>query len=767
MLQMSNFLKKYKWIYILPLVCVFLNGCKTDTTEHAGSRKNTTTKEKKIEVRAIPASTEQMVKELKAIASNTENKDMWYLNAQKAEYYEKKLASMEKDPSNWIQLSYLAANQWLNAGNYDRCLTLLNGLFDYLKTNRVRLKPEQITFLKELQAIAYMRKGEIENCLNDHNAYSCLLPIEGTGQHKQKEGSQEAIKIYEKLLGLDSENMGNRWLYNIAKMTLGQYPHAMNSKYLIPSKVFESEAKIDRFTDVAMGVGVAVNDISGSVIAEDFNGDYYLDLMVSSYGLDHQLHYFENDGKGGFIDKTVQAGLTGLWSGLNMVQADYNNDGYIDVLVLRGAWLNNDGKHPNSLLRNDGNGHFTDVTKEAGLYSLSPTQTASWGDYDNDGFVDLFVGNESVKNANFPSVLYHNNGDGTFTDKSKESGLEINAFIKGCSWGDVNQDGWLDLYVSNITGYNILMLNGGKNGKFKDIAHTTGTQEPLYSFPTWIFDFDQDGKEDIFVSGYDTRKYKVAHSEVAKDYVGIPTTSEKPRLYHNIGNGKFKEVSEQMNVDKVLFTMGCNFGDLNNDGYPDFYAATGSPNFKSLIPNRMFLNDRGTGFKDVTKVGGFGHLQKGHGVAFGDLDADGDQDVYVVLGGAYQGDNFMNALFENPGNSNKSITLKLVGTKCNTAAIGAQVRTIVIDKNGKEKSYYQRVSSGGSFGANTLRLEQGIGSARSIDRLEISWPGNPEIQVVKEIEIGGFYEVIEEKEAAKQIDLQSVKFKRGHQHMHH
>src|SRR5690606_2743621 len=146
---------------------------------------------------------------------------------------------------------------------------------------------------------------------------------------------------------------------------------------------------LKQFTDVAPQVGLDVNDLSGGGIIDDFNNDGYLDVMVSSWFPTHQMRYFVNNGDGSCTEKTEEAGLTGITGGLNMVQGDYNNDGFADVFVLRGAWLNELGEHPNSLLRNNGDETFTDVTHEAGVLSFHPTQTATWNDFNNDGWLDL------------------------------------------------------------------------------------------------------------------------------------------------------------------------------------------------------------------------------------------------------------------------------------------------------------------------------------------------------------------------------------------
>ncbi len=186
--------------------------------------------------------------------------------------------------------------------------------------------------------------------------------------------------------------------------------------------------------------------------------------------------------------------------------------------------------------------------------------------------------------------------------------------------------------------------------------------------------------------------------------------------------------------------MGCNFGDLDNDGWLDFYAGTGNPDFRTLVPNRMFRNDAGRSFQDVTTSGGFGHLQKGHGVAFGDLDNDGDQDVYLKVGGAFSGDLFHSALFENPGHGNHWITLRLIGDRDNRAAIGARVKAVVEDASGP-RTIYATVGSGGSFGGSTLQQEIGLGAAKRVKRLEVTWPATGQVQVLEDLDADQFLEI--------------------------
>lgn len=706
------------------------------------------------------SSNQEIAIELLQIAQDRSDINNWHLNKERAIQYDQSFQSAT-DVSQKLQLLFKSSDEWLKAGKYEESIKRMESLVTTIENNKLNLPAAQYNMLKEFLGVCYLRKGEIENCQANHNEYSCLMPIEKGGIHKQVDGSTKAKKIFLEILETDPHNHQIRWLYNLAEMTLGNYPDQVIKKYLIKAQVFNNDTEIERFTDVAMGVGIAVNEIAGSVIMEDFNNDYHLDILVSSYGLDDQLKYFENDGKGSFTNKTQSANLNGLVSGLNMLQADYNNDGFMDVLVLRGAWLGKQGNHPNSLLRNNGDGTFSDVTQESGLYSKFPTQTATWADFNNDGWIDVFIGNESSNSISAPSQLYFNNKNGTFTDVAAEKGVNLNLFIKGCTSGDIDNDGDVDLYISVIQGSNYLMENQGEQGNytFKNIANSNGTQNPQRSFPCWMFDYNQDGNLDIFVSGFDFGQFKTASGEVAKAYLGKATTAELPILFKNNGDRSFENVSSKVGVIEPLFTMGCNIGDINNDGYPDFYAATGTPDFSALIPNKMFLNIDGKRFGDVTTAAGLGHLQKGHGVAIGDIDNDGDQDIYNVLGGSYDGDNFMNALFLNPNNKNNWIKLKLIGVNSNKAAIGARIKFII-----GSKTYYSTVSSGGSFGANTLMVEKGLGAHRKIDRLEIKWPGSNELQIFDNIQVNACYEIVENKDM-KPIKIEKVEFNNsGHHH---
>ena len=288
---------------------------------------------------------------------------------------------------------------------------------------------------------------------------------------------------------------------------------------------------------------------------------------------------FDNDGKGSFIDVTERTGLVGVTGGLNLRHADYNNDGHMDFLILRGGWFRDQGKIPNSLIRNNGDGTFSDVTVKAGIYSKRPTQTAVWADFDLDGWLDLFIGNESIPqngaDFNFPSELFHNKGDGTFEEISVKAGLNINGFVKGSFGGDINNDGLPDLFASILQSPNRLFLNTSdeKGISFKDISPTANIAEPIVSFPTWMFDYNNDGWLDIFVSAYSDGTEDLP-AKVLRAY-GRTDDPFRPRLYRNNRNMTFTDVSSAAGLTEPAFTMGCNYGDLDNDGFPDFLPGDG------------------------------------------------------------------------------------------------------------------------------------------------------------------------------------------------
>jgi len=715
----------------------------------------------------------QLMDSIKSIIAKVNFRNHPYESEEKLKLIEQEVTSARTTNKLSARLYVEYGKALLEAGRSRDAIDVFEEILSRMPENKVI---NNITKnLHEALAISYMRLGEQINCRDNHSTESCLFPIKGKGIHQDVEGSQNAIIIYKNILKVFPDDLQSKWLLNLAYMTLGQYPKMVPKKLLISPAIFENDDEIPEFENISMYIGLDVNDLAGGVITDDFNNDGLIDILVSSWGMFGQIKYFENNGNGAFEDRTNTVGLEDLTGGLQMIQADYNNDGHLDLYVLRGAWrgLSTLGLLPNSLIKNNGDGTFSDVTIASGLYGIHPSQTATWFDANADGWLDLFVGNETHTTQELhPSELFLNLRDGTFTNIAPLVGVDLKAYIKGTTVGDINNDDRPDLYVSIINGPNKLFLNQPDTTRlgfsFKEITQSANVAEPIESFPTWFFDYNNDGLEDLFVSCYDTYLLRQPATEVAADYLGMPSNSDIPRLYQNLGNNQFKDVTKAVNLDHILPTMGCNYGDLDNDGFLDFYLGTGAPDYRAIVPNRMFRNQAGKRFQDVTHAGNFGHLQKGHGVSFADLDNDGDQDIYAVMGGAFSGDAFQNALFENPGTPNKSITLRLRGTISNRSAIGARIKLTVENQDGSVRDIYNTVSSGGSFGANSLQAEIGLGDAKSIKGIAVDWPnGTPEYIDYGTANFGSVIRIEEGKVKIEKVESIKFSFPKGHNTMSH
>jgi hypothetical protein len=613
-------------------------------------------------------------------------------------------------------------------------------------------------------AISYFRLGEQANCSSMHGPKSCLLPIEGSGIHQDKEGSRGAIREYLELLASNPGDLTSRWLLNVASMTLGEHPEKVPKQWLIPPEKFASEGGFLRFTNVAPSLNLGPPALAGGVVMDDFNGDGRPDLLISSSGLDparDQLRYFVNDGAGKFAERTKEAGLEGLIGGMNLLQADYDNDGRLDVLVLRGAGLLGElGDQPPSLLRNRGNGSFEDVTKAAGLLFLAPTQAGAWGDFDNDGFLDLFIGIESSaipgfevplyqelpKRTERPCKLFRNNGNGTFTDVAAAVGLNLTGYVKGGAWGDIDNDGWPDLAIAQGYGPALLFRNQAATKSKRRFAPPIEL-EPARSSSVVFFDYDQDGWLDLFVAGYSKIGSTYAAGQMAADLLGQPHTAELSRLYRNQGarsGAPLLDVTTTAHLDRVFIAAGCTTGDFDSDGWPDLYMSTGASDYRAVVPKRLLHNLEGKRFEDVSSAAGIAHLQKGSAVAAGDVDGDGDQDILQVLGGEYPGDIFPRALFMNPGGRNHWLTLQLEGTKTNRSAIGARIAVEVETPHGI-RTLHATVSSGGSYGGSTLAQEIGLGDAQRVIRVEVTWPVSGLHQKFENASLDRRFRIIESK----------------------
>jgi hypothetical protein len=669
--------------------------------------------------------------------------------------------SLRPLPTNTLRqikvTQYYTAMTLLKLGKEQQAIDTLKLLVEETKTD----VPDKFTKdARRFLALAYLRLGERNNCIAGHSNESCIFPIQGKGIYMDPSVTRKGIEIYQDIMAADSTDLESKWLLNIAYMTIGEYPGKVPSAWLIPGLDTDTTSyKVKAFEDMAGSLKLNVNrNMAGGSLVDDFDNDGYLDIVTSSWGLNDSMHFYHNNANGTFTDMSAASGLNKIKGGLNIIQADYNNDGFTDIYILRGAWMGEYGKQPGTLLRNNGNGTFTDVTVESGLLSFHPTQTATWADFNNDGWLDLFIGNETVNPDHpHPSELFINNQDGTFTNYAGKAGCELTGFMKGVTSGDYNRDGWPDIFISMLDGGKVLLKNKGVKSKipqFENASHEAGLDLDItHTFPTWFWDYDNDGWPDIFICGYEFNGSQA--KEAAADALGKPIQNGNMMyLYRNNHHGGFTNVSRETGLDRPGFSMGSNFGDIDNDGWLDMYLGTGNPDYRSLIPNKMFKNINGKRFADVTTSARVGNLQKGHGVSFADLDNDGDQDIFTEIGGAYPGDAYFNSFYVNPGqNNNNWIGILLEGVKANRSAIGAEIEVSFME-DGINRTVYRDVNSGGSFGASPLRKEIGIGKASVIDEMIIRWPGSGNVQVFKNIKPGQFLKI---KEGAWQPEIMNLK----------
>jgi len=463
----------------------------------------------------------------------------------------------------------------------------------------------------------------------------------------------------------------------------------------------------------------------------DYDNDGWMDIYFVNSGpsdfftpsapLKNALYRNNHDGT--FTDVTDKAGVAGGKFGMGVAAADYDGDGNIDLYVT------NYGS--NILYRNNGNGTFTDVTDKAGVTAPGWSTCATWFDYDNDAKLDLFVSSfvfydksqnplctdPTLKQRYYcvprlfkpqPSRLFHNNGDGTFQDVSRESGI---AGSPGKSFGavatDVNNDGLMDLFVANDTMPNFLFLNKG-GGKFEEIGLAAGVAygeagRPRSGMGVDAADFDGDGWQDLFVANIDQEFFSLYHNDKELIFTDQP--------------------GEIAPATQLLSGWGLKFFDYDNDGDPDLFLVNGHPDdmIETRVPRvrhkepLLLFENTGRAFKDVSASAGpvFTKMFSGRGMALGDFDNDGDADVLTSNNGEPP------LLLRNQGgNRNNWIGLQLIATKSNPAAVGATITW----QAGTLKRARLKTGGGSYLSSHDPREILGVGSATKIDFVEIRWP---------------------------------------------
>lgn len=585
----------------------------------------------------------------------------------------------------------------------------------------------------------FLRQAMIGNCRGAEASARCTLPIREGEAYPEQDALRDAIENLTAVVNLTQpeapEHMAGQWLLNVAYMLGGSYPEGVPRQHRIDPRYLAGPAPtIPPFEDVSADMGVDTVSTGGGVAADDFDGDGWIDMLLSSADLSDNVQYLRNNGDGSFEDITFAAGLEGITGGVSLTHADYDNDGDLDVFIVRGGWLGELGRHPNSLLRNNGDSTFTDVTLDVGLGDEHyPSAAAAWADYDGDGDLDLYVANDSTGENGWHSQLFRNRGDGTFEEVGGAAGVGSPGQAVGAAWGDYDDDGDPDLYVSYFRGPNRLYRNDG--GVFTDVAKELGVADPRHSYTVWFWDVDNDDDLDLLVSSYRTPQTAIPDLwYYAASLLGRNQLGDTPRLYLNDGEGGFLDATESYGLARVTLATGANFGDLDNDGFLDFYVATGYPGIEAVIPNLMYKNRAGRGFQDITWAGGFGHLQNGQAVVFADYDNDGDQDVYTRMGGLLPRDRFRDAFYRNPGFGRNWLAVELRGQRSNRFGVGAVVRAQFRD-GGIDRTLHRVVGRTGSYGANPHRLHLGLGAAERLERLEVFWPATGERQVFRSVAV--------------------------------
>ncbi len=486
----------------------------------------------------------------------------------------------------------------------------------------------------------------------------------------------------------------------------GGYPDFVPPQFRMQIKAGFEKPGVE-FEEIAAKIGLDKTSAGRGIAVFDYDNDGFLDVVMTAAQGGCSLYH--NNGDGTFSDASINSGLDTCVNAMAVIVGDYNNDGFPDLFITRLGFYAGEGQ----LFRNNGDGTFTDVTAQAGLKVWGPAFAASWADYDGDGYLDLFIANNlgGLFERKTPNRLFHNNGDGTFTEVTDQAGLKtIWPTIAG-SWGDYDNDGRPDLFLSNGLGRSQLYHNNG-DGTFTDVSETAGVTQMGFGSPAFWWDYDNDGWMDIgqFIwSDHDDVIYTMEHGEG-------PPNGHSMRVYHNNRDGTFSQVNRELGLTGCWGTMSGNAGDFNNDGYLDIILGNGSPKMDRMDPMILMESD-GRKFRNTSFAAGLPFTGKSHGVTNGDLFGDGRLSILVGAGGQYPGDLLTMGVYYPKSLPGNYINLRLVGTRSNRSALGARIS---IDAGGRMQ--YREVSGGSNFGCLPLEQHVGLADFTAVDAVEIKWP---------------------------------------------
>ncbi|HMJ65414.1 MAG TPA: FG-GAP-like repeat-containing protein, partial [Candidatus Binatia bacterium] len=437
-----------------------------------------------------------------------------------------------------------------------------------------------------------------------------------------------------------------------------------------------------QFTAITNGPVVTDHGDSTGCAWGDYDNDGYLDLFVSNFGTPFNYLY-RNNGDGSFTRVTTGAIATDDTNSEGAIWGDYDNDGYLDLFVAVGLGGND------LLYRNNGDGSFTKITSGPVVQSGGNSRGCAWADYDHDGHLDLFVANEQGQN----NFLFHNNGDGAFNKVTTGSLVNDGGASYGCAWGDYDNDGFPDLFVANLNQNNFLYHNN-HDSTFTRITSGRVVNDGGASQGCAWGDYDNDGLLDLFVANRNQKNF----------------------LYHNDGNGAFTAITNGAIVNDVGYSWSPAWIDYDNDGYLDLFVVNGPPSGPGQ--NDFLYRNNGDGtFTRITTGSIVNDNAIGDGCAWGDYNNDGFLDLFVS-----NLNDQNNLLYRNNGNSNNWLTVRCVGQLSNRSGIGAKVR-LKITEQGQTRWQMREISGGSGYGSqNAPYAYFGLGTATNIETVRVEWP---------------------------------------------